>query len=241
MTVSGLAQLEPLGALLAPTELRRVADSLVIDGVPRRAVRSLSIDKREPAEGLVRAVLEAFGSRQAVAATLRAIAATAERVPEPPTLVWSGPQLPGDSVRTTSAIVRLIDEAEESVLASTYSGTATAPFVQALVRAAQRKVTITVVADVSQQKGCAEAISGAVPRARVLGFYDVVTGQPRMQHSKVLVIDGRTALVTSANLSYSAVEKNLEAGLLVHDSSVASQITRRFADLLAAGNLRDLL
>lgn len=240
MSAAGLSQLEPLGALLAPTELRRVADSLVIDGVARRAVRSLSAEKRDSAEALVRAVLEAFGSRHAVAATLRAIAATAERVPEPPTLVWSGPQLHGDSVRTTSAIVRLIDEAEESVLASTYSGTATAPFVQALVRAAQRKVAITVVADVSQQRSCAEAIRGAVPRARVLGFYDAETGKARMQHSKVLVIDGRIALVTSANLSYSAVETNLEAGLLVHDTSVASQITRRFADLVAAGSLRDL-
>lgn len=240
MTTVGLASLEPLGALLAPTELRRVADSLVIDGMPRRAVRSLAADKRGQAEGLVREILQGFTNKHAVAATLRAIAATAERVPTPPTLVWSGPQLPGDSVRTTSAIVRLIDEAEESVLASTYSGTATAPFVQALLRAARRKLSITVIADVSQQKDCAEAIRGAVPRARVLGFHDSVTGTARMQHSKVLVIDGHTALVTSANLSYAAVEKNLEAGLLVHDTSIASQITRRFADLQAAGSLRDL-
>lgn len=241
MTTAGLVSLEPLAALLAPTELRRVADSLMIDGVPRRAVRSLTSDKRGPAEGLLLEVLRAFSNKDAVAATLRAIATAAERVPAPPILVWSGPQLPGDSIRTTSAIVRLIDEAEESVLASTYSGTATAPFVQALVRAAQRKIAITVVADVSQQKACAAAIRIAVPRARVFGFFDAVTDQPRMQHSKVLVVDGHTALVTSANLSYAAVEKNLEAGLLVQDSSIASQIRRRFADLIAAGNLRELV
>ncbi len=187
------------------------------------------------------AVLSAFGNREAVAATLRVIASTVERTPSPPTLVWSGPQLPGDSVRTTAAVVRLIDEAEESVLASTYSGTATAPFVQALRRAAQRRLAITVVCDVSQRRDCAEEIRGAVPRARVLGYCDSETGQPRMQHSKVLVIDDRAALVTSANLSYAAVELNLETGVLVDDAAFASQITRRFADLLAAGNLREVM
>nr|WP_281371426.1 DISARM system phospholipase D-like protein DrmC [Petropleomorpha daqingensis] len=233
--------MEPLGELLAPTELRRVADSLAIDGVARRAVRTLAPEKRVAAEEHVAAVLSAFGSREAVAATLRVIASTADKAPSPPTLVWSGPQLPGDSVRTTAAVVRLIDDAEVSVLASTYSGSASAPFVQALKRAAQRRLEITVVCDVSQRVDCAEAIRDAVPRARVLGLHDTDTGQPRMQHSKVLVIDDRAALVTSANLSYAAVEKNLEAGVLVDDSAFASQITRRFADLLAAGNLRDLV
>jgi phosphatidylserine/phosphatidylglycerophosphate/cardiolipin synthase-like enzyme len=240
MRAAGLAKLGPLSELLVPTELRRVADSLAIDGVARRAVRTLAPEKRAAAEEHVAAVLSAFGSREAVAATLRVIASTVERTPSPPTLVWSGPQLPGDSVRTTAAVVRLIDEAEESVLASTYSGTATAPFVQALRRAAQRRLAITVVCDVSQRRDCAEAIRGAVPRARVLGYCDPETGQPRMQHSKVLVIDDRAALVTSANLSYAAVELNLEAGVLIEDFALASQITRRFADLLAAGNLQDL-
>ncbi|MGQ7297908.1 DISARM system phospholipase D-like protein DrmC [Quadrisphaera sp. KR29] len=238
MTEAGLACLEPLAALLGPSELRRVADGLDIDRAPRRATRSLAPEKRDRAEELVRGVIDGFGNHRAVAAALRAIASTAERVPPPPTLVWSSPQLPGDSVRTTSAIVRMIDDAEESVLASTYSGGATAPFVEALARAAQRRVRITVVADVSNCRESAEAIGRAVPRVRMLGFYDADSGQPRLQHSKVLVIDGRIALVTSANLSYAAVEKNLEAGLLVHGTHVASQITRRFADLVANGNLR---
>ena len=32
-----------------------------------------------------------------------------------------------------------------------------------------------------------------------------------------------------------------KAGVLIEDSAFASQITRRFADLLAAGNLRDFV
>lgn len=232
--------LERLVEMLAPAELRRVADSLVMDAIPRRAVRGLAVDKRDPVEQELTTVLQVFGSPVAVAATLRAIATAAEYVPEPPTMVWSGPQLSGDSVRTTAAIIRLVDDAEESILASTYSGTAAAPFVQALARAAQRKLAITVVVDVSQRRDTAEAISAAVPRARVLGFCDAQTGVARLQHSKVLVIDSHTALVTSANLSYAAVENNLEAGLLVHDSTLASQISRRFADLEAAGCLRGI-
>jgi phosphatidylserine/phosphatidylglycerophosphate/cardiolipin synthase-like enzyme len=61
-----------------------------------------------------------------------------------------------------------------------------------------------------------------------------------LQHSKVLVIDGRTSLVTSANLSLAALERNLEAGLLTHDITTASRIVRRMADLEESGHLRPL-
>lgn len=192
------------------------------------------------ANHLLSELVPEFGAPRALAAALRVAARTMERQPEPPTVVWSGPQLPGDSVRTTDAIERLIDEAEESVLASTYSGSATAPFVQALRRAASRKLTITIVADVVRQRDCAYAIASAVPRAKVYGYhYDHQSGAG-YQHSKVLVIDGQISLVTSANLSAAALERHLEAGLLVCDVSVASAIVRRISDLVNAGYLRPL-
>ena len=155
--------------------------------------------------------------------------------------MWSGPHLQGDSIRTTEAIVRLIDEAEESVLASTYSGSASAPFVQALRRAAQRKVTITLVADVIQRSETASALARAVPRATVYGYHHKIADKAGLQHSKVLVIDGRFTLVTSANLSLAAVERNLEAGVLLDDPVVASRVSRRVADLVASEHLREVL
>lgn len=241
MTPAGLAALEPLVAMLSPTELRRVAASLEIDGLPRRAARTITEDKREAGGKLLAELVDGFGNAWAVACALRALAGTVERRPTPPALVWSGPQLPGDSIRTTHAIVRLIDEAEESVLASTYSASVTSPFVDALRRAADRKLRITIVVDVAQLAEVANAIANAIPRAMIYGFHYSDGKQRGLQHSKVLVIDGRTSFVTSANLSNQAVEWNLEAGVLVEDSAFASQITRRVSDLVASEHLRPLV
>ncbi|GAB3868033.1 DISARM system phospholipase D-like protein DrmC [Dactylosporangium cerinum] len=237
---TGLAALEPLVELLTPTELRRVAASLEATGRVRRAAREVAATREALAHRLLSELVPEFGAAHALAAALRVAARILERQPEPPTIIWSGPQLPGDSVRTTDAIERLIDEAEESVLASTYSGSGTAPFVQALRRAANRKVTIMVVADVVKQRDCAYAIASAVPRAKVYGYHYEHQSGAGYQHSKVLVIDGQISLVTSANLSAAALERHLEAGLLTRDISVASGIARRMTDLIQSGHLRPL-
>ncbi|MDQ0425573.1 DISARM system phospholipase D-like protein DrmC [Cellulomonas iranensis] len=234
------ADLAALVGLLTPSELRRVAASLEATGRARRAAREVAPD-RAPAVGVaLAAVVSSFGNATALAAALRVIADAAEDRPEPPVVVWSGPQLQGDSVRTTEAIVRLIDDAEESVLASTYSGSSGAPFVQALRRAAQRKVAITLVVDVVERAETARALAHAVPRATVYGYHHEVRGQVGLQHSKILVIDGRFTLVTSANLSVAAVERHLEAGVLLDDPAVASRVSRRVADLVASAHLRQV-
>ncbi len=237
---AGLRALEPLVDLLTPSELVRVAASLEASGRARRAAREVSAAHEVEAGRLLGELLPEFGAARALGMALRVVARTLDLRPEPPTVIWSGPDLPGDSVRTTSIIVRLIDAAEESVLASTYSGSATAPFVQALRRAADRKLTITIVVDVVQQLACAREIAAAVPRAKVYGYHYTHNSWDGYQHSKVLVIDGLMSLVTSANLSAAALDRHLEAGMLVNDVSVSSGITRRMLDLISSGHLRPL-
>lgn len=235
---TGLAALEPLVDLLTPSELIRVAASLESSGRARRAAREVSAAHEGGTLNLLGELLPEFGTPRALGMVLRVVVRTLDQRPEPPTVIWSGPNLSGDSVRTTSTIVRLIDDAEESVLASTYSGSATAPFVQALRRAADRKLSITIVVDVVQQLVCARAIAAAVPRAKVYGYHYRHHSMAGYQHSKVLVIDGLTSLVTSANLSAAALERHLEAGMLVNDVAVSSGITRRMADLIQSNHLR---
>ncbi len=232
--------LAALVGLLTPSELRRVAASLEATGRARRAAREVAPDRATAVGPALAAVASSFGNPTALAATLRVIADAAEDRPEPPVVIWSGPQLQGDSVRTTEAIVRLIDDAEESILASTYSGSSGAPFVRALRRAAQRKVTITLVVDVVQRMETARVLARAVPRATVYGYHHRVGDQPGLQHSKVLVIDGRFTFVTSANLSVAAVERHLETGVLLDDPVVASRVSRRVVDLVASEHLREL-
>ncbi len=51
-------------------------------------------------------------------------------------------------------------------------------------------------------------------------------------HAKCVVIDGREALVTSANFTEAAQERNIELGLLVSSQSVARKIEEHFMSLI---------
>ena len=51
-------------------------------------------------------------------------------------------------------------------------------------------------------------------------------------HAKCVVVDGREALVTSANFTEAAQTRNIELGLLVEDSLVARRIEEHFHSLI---------
>ena len=59
-------------------------------------------------------------------------------------------------------------------------------------------------------------------------------------HAKCVVIDGREALVTSANFTEAAQERNIELGLLVNSPVVAGQIEEHFYSLIRNGHLERL-
>ena len=60
-------------------------------------------------------------------------------------------------------------------------------------------------------------------------------------HAKCVVIDGRMALVTSANFTEAAQERNIELGLLVDSQTIAHQIEHHFMSLIQNGFLEQLL
>jgi phosphatidylserine/phosphatidylglycerophosphate/cardiolipin synthase-like enzyme len=59
-------------------------------------------------------------------------------------------------------------------------------------------------------------------------------------HAKCVVIDGQVALVTSANFTEAAQERNIEVGLLVHSPVIASQVEEHFRALIRGGYLERL-
>ena len=58
-----------------------------------------------------------------------------------------------------------------------------------------------------------------------------------MLHAKLLIVDGRRALVGSANLTHRALTANLEAGVLIEDPDVAAGLEEHVLDLMAGGTL----
>ena len=59
-------------------------------------------------------------------------------------------------------------------------------------------------------------------------------------HAKCIVVDGEKALVTSANFTAAAQERNIELGILLDSTSVADQIERHFLALIEGEELERL-
>jgi len=53
----------------------------------------------------------------------------------------------------------------------------------------------------------------------------------------VVIVDREKALVTSANLTEAAHERNIEAGVLIEDADVAKSLERQFRSLVEVGLL----
>ena len=59
-------------------------------------------------------------------------------------------------------------------------------------------------------------------------------------HAKTIVVDERTALVTSANPTPAAYERNIEIGVVIHGGEIPRAIRRHFSALIASGFLRQI-
>ncbi len=57
-------------------------------------------------------------------------------------------------------------------------------------------------------------------------------------HAKCIVIDDHRALITSANFTEAAHKRNIEAGTVIADSSLARALKRQFDNLVDRGVLR---
>jgi hypothetical protein len=65
-------------------------------------------------------------------------------------------------------------------------------------------------------------------------------GDSGLLHAKVVIADSTRLLVTSANLTASALERSIEAGVLLHDALLAGQMEAHLDDLVRRGVLAGL-
>lgn len=168
-----------------------------------------------------------------------------------PELVWSGPEAKGVHTRQTRQVFEgLIDHAEHSVWISTYAYF-NGP--EAFKRLAQRMDTapglsVRILMNLSPDKYEDGTPAERVKRfarqfwnrdwpgqRRPTVFYDprsLEPGQNAVLHAKALVCDDQHILITSANLTESAFDRNFELGLLVHDEALARAAASQFQILM---------
>lgn len=188
---------------------------------------------------------------------LRAVLAERRHRPRPRLeLVWTGPEEGLRPARDTAVVVReLFGRAQERVLVGGFrfdhGREILAPLHRVMV---ERGVEATFFLDVARaprgtdpERHAARAIDRFYadnwpfghPRPAV--YYDprtVAPGALASLHAKCLVVDGRYALVSSANFTDRGLRRNLEAGVLIDDPTFATRLAEQWWSLIPSGRMK---
>lgn len=236
---------------LGPGPLRTLAGGIT-EGLDPVALRSASaVAGYADAVTAVRCAQHADGLGDDLAAMyLRGIADGHERssAAEQVEAVWSGPTRHSVPVRSTAAaLIGLIDGAATELVLTTYSARPHPPVQDALRRARERGVRVRVVVETLQ--GAGSALVGVQPAA---AFRDVPgvelwhwptdrrPGRSARMHAKIAVADAAVLLASSANLTQSGIEVNIESGILVRGGVAPRRAAEHVARLIADGELARL-
>lgn len=172
------------------------------------------------------------------------------------TLVVTGPDVTGVPVRQTRAVaLELIGKASRSIILSTFSAGRVDDLVDALGAAYTRGVTIRLVLETTSGSGgflskdAGDAFASlrgrasiyhwpiehrTLPDGHVAGAYT----PHALLHAKTLVVDASAAFITSANVSETAMERSIEAGVIVRGGDVPRQLAAYWEGLIARGELK---
>lgn len=155
-------------------------------------------------------------------------------------LVWTGPTTPFVSARRTEqALLQVIGSAKHTLFIVSFVAYNASNVVKALNDASMRGVKISMLLESSKEHGGSLSFDAVgnmralVPSATLYGWCaqipEFVGGRV---HAKIVVADRDVCFVTSANLTAHAMEKNMEAGILIAGGDVPSLAADHFAALV---------
>jgi phosphatidylserine/phosphatidylglycerophosphate/cardiolipin synthase-like enzyme len=165
-------------------------------------------------------------------------------------LVWTGPDVGMVPLRRTEqALLQLIDSASRRATVVSYAVYNIPRIGEALVRAADRGVSINVIIETPDRLEGRNAYDtlkalGASVAVRCNVFLWPLekrekddAGKPGILHAKCAVADGRWLLLSSANLTEYAFTLNMELGLLVFGGNLPVQVEGHFDRMIQTGVL----
>jgi len=256
--------IEPLRALPAHVRSRlqqALSSSMLAPPYTTAVVRSAlgggDVDDVEVIRDAL-AALDARGvSAPAIALVLEAYAPIGTARPD---LVWSGPTAPGLHTRSTRQVYEeLIATAERSIWISTFAYFDGRHAFKSLADRMRSipELQVRIMLNIQRRHGDATPAEELIaqfahrfwsedwPGTRQPAvYYDPRSLEPDgpegVLHAKAIVADERAALVTSANLTEAAFDRNIEVGILAHDQLLAASLARHFRVLIERGLLRPL-
>lgn len=168
-------------------------------------------------------------------------------------LVWTGPESgTAPFRRTEQAIRQVLDSATKQITVVSYA-VYRIPFIcEALVRAAQRGVRITVIVETPdrvtgvKEYNTLQALGSEVAACSSVFYWpkekrpQADLGKIGILHVKCAVADSRWLFLSSANLTEYAFTINMELGLLVTGGNLPKQIEQHFDRMIQMGVLARL-
>jgi len=138
-------------------------------------------------------------------------------------LVWTGPTTPFVSARRTEqALLQVIGAAKQALFVTSFVAYDVSTIVKALNDASTRGVNISMLLESSQDHGGSITFDvigkmrTLVPSAKLYAWRErAAPFADGRVHAKVAVADGTVCFITSANLTGHAMDRNMEAGVLL--------------------------
>ncbi|MEJ7787924.1 MAG: DISARM system phospholipase D-like protein DrmC [Solirubrobacteraceae bacterium] len=156
--------------------------------------------------------------------------------------VWTGPGASGEQRLTAAVLHELVAGANERILLVSYAAYTLAELAADLEAAVGRGCDVDVVFETEGDSAGAYAGPQSQPFGAVAGIrrwrWPGAQRTPgALLHAKLLVVDGCRALVGSANLTPRALTANLEAGVLIADHDLATELEAHVRRLIDGGTL----
>lgn len=219
--------LKKLGEYLTATEAESLAVLIDAGEHTAHALASVSPARRDKVANLLKKAGIGHTEPALSMAVLRGIAG-AKSAHRDLTPVWTMPGNEATTGHLTNQFHDVVAVARTSVTCATYNFSPTSSMWEAL-RTASEEPDVVVCVYVDADKGDPAGVKTRLPRAVVYRSANLPNGQPIVSHTKFIVVDHEIVLLTSANFSYNAENRNIEFGLLIRDSGLAGSIESTMA------------
>lgn len=155
-------------------------------------------------------------------------------------LVWTGPSSKLIATRKTEqALLQVIDAASDRLFMTSFVAYDVASVMTALVRSAAKGIKVSMLLEASSAHGgnvsfdAIAKMKTALPTARIYSW-NAKAGAfaGGSVHAKTAVADENFCFISSANLTGHAMERNMEAGVLVKGGSIPRGLHRHLEALV---------
>jgi phosphatidylserine/phosphatidylglycerophosphate/cardiolipin synthase-like enzyme len=216
-----------LGEYLTASEAEALAVLLEAGEHTAHALLAVGAARRERAAELLASAGLGHAEPALSTAVLRAIAGAkaAHRQLVP---VWTMPGNEATIGHLTSEFHRVVNAARVSVTCATYNFSENSNM-WAVLKNISEQPGVTVCVYVDADKGDPCGVKAQLPRATVYRSAQLPDGSSIVSHTKFIIVDHEVLLLTSANFSYSAENRNVEFGLLIQDNGLATSIESTMA------------